>query len=166
MHSLSVCRSLFFNFSDVSSIISEVTLGKFSDVRASNLHHAGLFAVSKASDVTINLFLFRLYVRLLWVFLWQVAWMAVLSFQACTFWFAEIYTDKFLRHKICSHLINASSKGRIKEGLGLQKRTGYIALWGVVTVRDKGSLMIRCCSGDLDDLFPHWNSNPNFCIYT
>ena len=124
MRSLSLCRSLFFNFSDVSSIISEVTLGKFSDVRASNLHHAGLFAVSKASDVTINLFLFRLYVRLLWVFLWQVAWMAVLSVQACTFWFAEIYTDKLLRPKICSHLINASSKGRIKEGLGLQKRTG------------------------------------------
>ena len=40
--------------------ISEVTLGKFSDVRAFNLHHAGLFAVSKASDVTINLFLFGL----------------------------------------------------------------------------------------------------------
>ena len=57
MHSLSVCRSLFFNFSDVSSIISEVTLGKFSDVRASNLHHAGLFAVSKAYFVTVHLFL-------------------------------------------------------------------------------------------------------------
>ena len=28
-----------------------MTLGKFSDVRAFNLHHAGLFAVSKASDV-------------------------------------------------------------------------------------------------------------------
>ena len=57
MHSLSVCRSLFFNFSDVSSIISEVTLGKFSDVRASNLHHAGLFAVNKAYFVTVHLFL-------------------------------------------------------------------------------------------------------------
>ena len=29
-----------------------------------------------------------------------------------------------------------------------------------------GSFMLGCCSGDLDDLFPHWNSNPNFCIYT
>ena len=57
MRSLSLCRSLFFNFSDVSSIISEVTLGKFSDVRASNLHHAGLFAVSKAYFVTVHLFL-------------------------------------------------------------------------------------------------------------
>ena len=92
---LFLCAGVYFlNFSDVSSIIYEVTLGKLSDVRASNLYHAGLFAVIKASDVTINLFLFGLYVRLLWVFLWQVAWMAVLSVQACTFWFAEIYTDK------------------------------------------------------------------------
>ena len=57
MHSPSVCRSLLFNFSDVSSIISEVMSGKLSNVRASKLHHAGLFAVSKAFYyVTVHLF--------------------------------------------------------------------------------------------------------------
>ena len=57
MHSPSVCRSLLFNISDVSSIISEVMSGKLSYDRASKLHHAGLCAVSKASDVTFYLFL-------------------------------------------------------------------------------------------------------------
>ena len=57
MHSPSLCRSLLFNFSDVSSIIFEVMSGKLSNVRASKLHHAGLFAVSMASDVTFYLFL-------------------------------------------------------------------------------------------------------------